>query len=151
MKEGKCGAVMSAFNYIGNKYAAATTELQNTVLRDEWGFRGMVLTDYFGGYGYQDADILIRSGNDFCLTPQATDFSKVTDTSSATSVLAMRQASKNILYTTANSRAYANGNIAGTATWEIVKNVILAAVILLLALWEFLLIKNYLKQKKNAA
>ncbi len=151
VKEGKCGAVMSAFNYIGNKYAAATTELQNTVLRDEWGFRGMVLTDYFGGYGYQDADILIRNGNDFCLTPQATDFSKVTDTTSATSVLAMRQASKNILYTTANSRAYASENGPGTATWEIVKNVILAAVLLLLALWEFLLIKNYLKRKKNAA
>ncbi|MDO4852468.1 MAG: glycoside hydrolase family 3 C-terminal domain-containing protein, partial [Clostridia bacterium] len=46
VKEGKCGAVMSAFNYIGNKYAAATTELQNEVLRGEWGFRGMVLTDY---------------------------------------------------------------------------------------------------------
>ena len=150
VKEGKCGAVMSAFNYIGNKYAAATTELQNTVLRDEWGFRGMVLTDYFGGYGYQDADILIRNGNDFCLTPQATDFSKVTDTTSATSVLAMRQASKNILYTTANSRAYANSGANGMAKWEVVKNVILAAVLLLLALWEFLLVKNYLKQKKAA-
>ena len=149
VKEGHCGAVMSAFNYIGNKYAAATTELQNTVLRDEWGFRGMVLTDYFGGYGYQDADILIRNGNDFCLTPQATDFSKVTDLTSATSVLAMRQACKNILYTTANSRAYAAGNTAGTATWEVVKNVILAVVILLLALWEFLLIKNYLKRRKE--
>ena len=63
----------------------------------------------------------------------------------------MRQASKNILYTTANSRAYASENTAGTATWETVKNVILAAVLLLLALWEFLLIKNYLKRKKNAA
>ncbi len=148
VKEGKCGAVMSAFNYIGNKYAAATTELQNEVLRGEWGFRGMVLTDYFGGYGYQDADILIRNGNDFCLTPQATDFSKVTDTTSATSVLAMRQASKNILYTTANSRAYASDSGAGMAQWEIIKNVILAAVIVLCALWEFLLIKKYLKAKK---
>ena len=150
VKEGKCGAVMSAFNYIGNKYAGATTELQNSVLRGEWGFRGMVLTDYFGGYGYQDADILIRNGNDFCLTPQATDDSKVTDTSSATSVLAMRQACKNILYTTANSRAYATGLGGSTAKWEIVKNVILAAVVLLCALWEFLLIRKYRKQKKAA-
>ncbi len=148
VKEGHCNAVMSAFNYIGNKYAAATTELQNTVLRGEWGFRGMVLTDYFGGYGYQDADILIRNGNDFCLTPQATDFSKVSDTTSATSVLAMRQASKNILYTTANSRAYANGINGGTAKWEIVKNVILAAVIVLCAVLEFLSIKKFLKTKK---
>ena len=148
VKEGHCGAVMSAFNYIGNKYAAATSELQKTVLRGEWGFRGMVLTDYFGGYGYQDADILIRNGNDFCLTPQATDFSKVSDTSSATSVIAMRQACKNILYTTANSRAYASDAKGGAATWEVVKNVILAAVVLLCALWEFLLIKKYLKAKK---
>ena len=148
VKEGHCGAVMSAFNYIGNKYAAATSELQKTVLRGEWGFRGMVLTDYFGGYGYQDADILIRNGNDFCLTPQATDFSKVTDTTSATSVIAMRQACKNILYTTANSRAYASDAKGGAPTWEVVKHVILAAVVLLAALWEFLLIKKYLKAKK---
>ncbi len=148
VKEGHCGAVMSAFNYIGNKYAAATTELQNTVLRGEWGFRGMVLTDYFGGYGYQDADILIRNGNDFCLTPQATDFSKVSDTTSATSVLAMRQACKNILYTTANSRAYANDANGGAAKWEVIKNVILCAVIVLCVLLEFLSIKKYLKAKK---
>ena len=149
VKEGHAGAVMSAFNYIGNKYAGATPELQKDVLRGEWGFRGMVLTDYFGGYGYQDADILIRNGNDFCLTPQATEFSKVTDQTSATSVLAMRQASKNILYTVANSRAYASDAKGGMATWEIVKNIILAAIILLLALWEFLGVKKFLKAKKH--
>ena len=108
----------------------------------------MVLTDYFGGYGYQDADILIRNGNDFCLTPQATDFSKVTDTTSATSVLAMRTAAHNILYTTANSRAYANGNGGSTATWEIVKNIILAVVIVLCAFLEFLVIRKFLKGLK---
>jgi len=150
VKEGHAGAVMSAFNYIGNKYAAATTELQNTVLRGEWGFRGMVLTDYFGGYGYQDADILIRNGNDFCLTPQATDFSKVTDTTSATSVLAMRQACKNILYTTANSRAYATDSKAGMADWEKIMYGVIAAIVLLCALWEFLMIRKYRKAKKAA-
>ena len=39
----------------------------------------------------------------------------------------------------------------GFISGKMAANVILAAVILLLALWEFLLIKNYLKQKKNAA
>ena len=149
VKEGGCQAVMSAFNYIGNKYAAATTELQNDVLRGEWGFRGMVLTDYFGGYGYQDADILIRNGNDFCLTPQMTDQSELTDKTSATSILAARQASKNILYTAANSRAYAAGNVAGTATWEIVKNVIVIAALCLCALWECLLIIGFVKKLKK--
>ena len=145
VKEGHCTAVMSAFNYIGNKYAAATTELQNEVLRGEWGFRGMVLTDYFGGYGYQDADMLIRNGNDFCLTPQMIEFSEVTDKTSATSQLAMRQAAKNILYTTANSRAYATAANGGMETWQIVRIAISAVVIALALLWEFLLIKKYRK------
>ena len=147
VKEGHCTAVMSAFNYIGNKYAAATTELQNDVLRGEWGFRGMVLTDYFGGYGYQDADILIRNGNDFCLTPQMTEFSEVTDKTSATSQLAMRQAAKNILYTTANSRAYAAAADGGMETWQMARLAISAVVVVLAVVWEFLLIKKYLKNK----
>ena len=69
VKEGGADAVMSAFNYIGTRYAGADPGLLNTVLREEWGFRGMVLTDYFGGYGYQDADIQIRNGGDICLAP----------------------------------------------------------------------------------
>ena len=139
---------MVAFNNIGTVPAEACPELLNNVLRGEWGFRGFAETDYFGGYGYQDADILIRNGNDFCLTPQATDFSKVTDTTSATSVLAMRQACKNILYTTANSRAYATDSKAGMPTWEKVMYGIIAAIVLLCALWEFLMIRKYRKAKK---
>ena len=91
-----------------------------------------------------------RNGNDFCLTPQATDFSKVSDLTSATSVLAMRQACKNILYTTANSRAYATDSKGGMATWEIVMYAIIAAIVLLCALWEFLMIRKYRKAKKAA-
>lgn len=49
-------ADVSAFNYIGNTYAGGNNVLLNTVLRDEWGFKGFVLTDYFGGYGYQNGD-----------------------------------------------------------------------------------------------
>ena len=151
VKEGGCTAVMSSFNYIGNKYAGANTELLNTVLRGEWGFRGMVLTDYFGGYGYQDADIQIRNGNDFCLTPQATDFSNVTDQTSATSVLAMRQAAHNILYTTANSRAYGGNSGASMPTWQIILNVVSVVVYLLMALCAFLAVKKYLKETKKEA
>lgn len=64
--------------------------LNQTVLRDEWGFGGMVETDYFSdtNYGYQNADQLIRGGTDIMLaTAKTTNY--VTDFS-ATAVIEMR-------------------------------------------------------------
>ena len=90
VKEGGADAVMSAFNFIGTRYAGADPGLLIQVLRDEWGFKGMVLTDYFGGYGYQDADIQIRNGGDFCLAPNGGNTAVLDDQSSATSILAAR-------------------------------------------------------------
>ena len=43
--EGKALAVMSSFNFIGDRWTGANPNLLNNVLRDEWGFQGMVLTD----------------------------------------------------------------------------------------------------------
>lgn len=60
---------MSSFNYIGYTYAGASSNLLQTVLRGEWGFKGFVLTDYFGGYGYQNADQEVRAGNDSIACP----------------------------------------------------------------------------------
>ena len=148
VKEGGCDAVMSSFNYIGHKWAGACDELLNKVLRDEWGFVGMVLTDYFGVYGYMDADQAIRNGTDFCLVNYDTATNHVTDTTSATGVQAMRQASKNILYTVVNSRAYAEENLnMGMPTWQIVAiaaDVVLAAVLIVL---EVRTIKGYGRRK----
>lgn len=111
VKEGGAKAVMSSFNYIGTTYAACSAPLQQTVLRDEWGFDGMVLTDWYADYGYQNADQLIRNGNDFCLATYDAGSNHVQDRESLTSLLAMRQASKNILYTVVNSRTYAEENM----------------------------------------
>ena len=150
VKEGGAEAVMSAFNFVGHEYAGACNELLNNVLRDEWGFRGMVLTDFFMGGGYQDADIQIRNSNDFCLNPMGSEPSVLTDQTSATSILAARQACKNILYTTSNSRAYSADVLnPGMPAWQITMYVIDAVVIALLALWEVMLIKNYKKAEKE--
>lgn len=125
VKEGGAKAMMSAFNYIGTEYVGANDDLLNTVLRDEWGFRGMVITDYFGVYGYQNADQEIRNGNDLMLVAYDTDTNKVKDTQSATSIIAMRQASKNIMYTAVNSRAYFDENYdLSIPTWKIMLGVV---------------------------
>ncbi len=150
VKEGGAGAVMSAFNYLGTRYAGACSELLNTVLRDEWGFRGMVLTDYFGGYGYQDADIQIRNGGDICLSPMGGNTAVLDDQSSATSILAARQACKNILYTTCNSRAYASDVVVSTPTWQIIIWAVSGVLALCLLALEVKVVLNYKKRVSEA-
>ena len=144
VKEGGADAVMSSFNYVGTEWAGASNALCNTVLRDEWGFVGMVLTDYFGVYGYMDADQAIRGGTDFCLVNYPTETNYLTDTTSATGVLAARQAVKNILYTVVNSRAYAEENLnPGLPTWQLIGYGIDAVLVLVLAALEIKAVKNY--------
>ena len=103
--EGTALAAMSAFNWIGTEPGCANNELLNTVLRDEWGFVGMVETDYNGSYGYQITDHCIRNGNDLMLGFNGAASNVLSD-QSATAVKAMRQACKNILYTVGNSGYY---------------------------------------------
>lgn len=150
VKEGGAKAVMSAFNYIGTEYAGASDALLNKVLRDEWGFCGFVLTDYFGGYGYQNADQEIRNGNDAMLVAYDTETNHLKDTSSATSLQAMRKASKNIMYTVVNSRAYEGNNAkGGMLPWQIaaiVADVILAAGFIAL---EVRIINVYKKKRES--
>lgn len=151
VKDADCHAVMSAFNYIGTTYAGSCPELLIDVLRGEWGFVGMVLTDYYGVYGYQDADRLIRNGGDFCLVNYDTETNHLTDTTSATALVSARQACKNILYTVANSRAYYEENLTpGMPGWE--KLMIGVDVVLFagLAAVELLVVKKgYAKRKEE--
>lgn len=104
--EGQSLAVMTSFNFIGDRWTGANPNLLNNVLRDEWGFRGMVLTDWNGSYGYQLTDDCVRNGNDAMLGFFQNASNQITNTSSATLVTAMRQSCKNILYTIANSGNY---------------------------------------------
>lgn len=150
VKEGGAQAVMSSFNYIGNTYAGADSALLQTVLRGEWGFKGFVLTDYFGGYGYQNADQEVRAGNDSMLA--TTKIANHITDKSATSVKAMRQAAHNILYTAANSWQYANGEPkVATPIWKTAMYVAWGVVAVLVIGLEFLTIKRYLSRKKAVA
>ena len=150
VKEGGAQAVMSSFNYIGYTYADASSNLLNTVLRDEWGFKGFVLTDYSGGYGYQNGDQEIRNGNDSMLaTTKITNH--ITD-KSATSVKAMRTAAHNILYTAANGWQYENGEPkVDTPVWRIAMYVVWGVTAVLAVGLEVLTIMKYLKRRKAVA
>lgn len=96
---------MSSYVFVGTEWAGGCPELLNEILRDEWGLRGMVLTDYFGNYGYMDVDRAVCGGSDIMLATIGSE-AIMTDTKSATSVQAMRTACKNVLYTIVNSNVY---------------------------------------------
>lgn len=127
---------MSSYNYIGTQWAGACNSLLNMVLRDEWGFEGFVLTDYFAGFGYMDAERSIYNGGDACLSNYDAGTNYIKNTDSATTVTNMRRAAHNILYTVVNSRAYDEKNLTtGLLLWQIiliVVDVLLAALIIFL-------------------
>ena len=143
-------AVMSSFNWIGTKPADGSYELLTTVLRNEWGFTGMVETDFDGSYGYMISDHCVRVGNDLMLGFMQNASNQFTN-QSATAVLAMRQACKNILYTVGNSGYYTNTEGEGgmdnmTRTFMLADIAICAISIAILAF----VIARWLRKKKAA-
>lgn len=99
VKDGGTTAMMSSFNRIGTTWAGGSYELLTEILRNEWGFRGTVVTDYGVGKAYMSTDQMLRAGGDLKLNQAGYPDHYET----ATDVAVIRQATKNILYTTANS------------------------------------------------
>lgn len=61
IKESKPWTVMTSYNYINGTYASESKDLVTTILRDEWGYEGTVMTDWFGG---KDGAKQMWAGND---------------------------------------------------------------------------------------
>ncbi len=150
VKDAGCEAAMSSFNYIGNRWAGGCSQLLNTVLRDEWGFRGFVETDYFGVYGYMTADQAIRNGCDLMLVAYQTATNNVQFRETNGAQQAMRTAAKNILYVTVNSRAYTDANYEKATATPVWRTALIAADVVAAAAFlglEFMAIKGYKKRQ----
>lgn len=122
VKEGGAKGMMSSFNSIGNVWAGADESLLKEVLRNEWGFEGVVNTDFYilDAYPYMNAELAVRAGNDILLTGVAPFGVPEVNTASNDTLWAMRDAAKNVMFNVANSSAIDNGLSTDTPRWVVV-------------------------------
>lgn len=148
VRDGEAMATMTSFNFIGNKWAGGSSELLTTVLRGEWGFEGVVVTDWYNGYssGYMDSNLATRTGGDQMLSLTGTGGAVITDTS-ATAVTALRNSCHNILFGLTRTNLMERENTA--STWVTVFHAVDIILALLLIGLEVCVILRYRKLRKE--
>ena len=147
--EGAIG-VMSSFNRIGNKFTGGDYRLLTTILRDEWGFRGLVICDYKTSNLHMNSRQMLYAGNDLLLTSLPQYYWGDAKADSVQDVTVLRDATKNILYTVANSNSIQVKILGYSSEWWIVATIVvdcLAAVGL--GVWGFFAVRKFLKNRKN--
>ena len=152
VKQGGANAVMVSWSFLGDKWTGESSNLMNTVLRDEWGFRGMALTDFFrnNGHGFMNADAALANGVDAMLSTFNGKENNVANPEHPTSVLQMRNACKNVMYTVVSSWAYdGEHEETGMENWKKAGIGIDIVIALFMAGMEVLVIRGY-KKRKNA-
>ena len=152
VKQGGANAVMVSWSFLGDKWTGESSNLMNTVLRDEWGFRGMALTDFFrnNGHGFMNADAALANGVDAMLSTFNGEENNVANPEHPTAVLQMRNACKNVMYTVVSSWAYdGEHEETGMENWKKAGIGIDIVIALFMAGMEVLIIRGY-KKRKNA-
>lgn len=152
VKQGGANAVMVSWSFLGDKWTGECSNLINTVLREEWGFRGMALTDFFrnNGHGFMNADAALANGVDAMLSTFNGEENNVANPEHPTSVLQMRNACKNVMYTVVSSWAYdGEHEETGMENWKKAGIGIDIVIALFMAGMEVLVIRGY-KKRKNA-
>lgn len=154
VKEADAHGMMAAFDSIGGIWCGANKELLENVLRGEWGFHGIVVTDYAtANTGYMWIDMGLQNGGDLWLNSDTTVYMIDGVENNPTLVNSLRRASHNILYTVVNSAAM-NGFSEKTEIrnvmplwqkWMICAD---AAIILIEAAGIFLIIRRCRKNKQ---
>jgi beta-glucosidase len=144
VKYAETTAMMTSFNRIGTKWTGGDYRLLTEILRGEWGFRGMVITD-FNTHPFMDIGQMLSAGGDLNLAflkevykPRKSD---------ATALTEMRNATKNILYTVSRSNAIPVERYL-TPIWNILLIAGVYVVAVIFAVWGFFVIFPILRKRQ---
>lgn len=139
--------IMSSFNRVGTRWTGGDYRLMTEVLRGEWGFEGLVISDYKTSNRIMDARQMLYAGNDLILTSMPSYRWTDASSSDVQDVAVLRQASHNILYAVANSNSINVDVIGyGLEIWAIVMIVVDVAIVIAVCVWGFFAIRRAKKK-----
>ena len=143
--------IMSSFNRIGTRWTGGDYRLMTEILRNEWGFNGLVICDYKTDNSFMNSRQMLYAGNDLILASLQNLFWTDPSATSAQDVTILRNASHNILYTVANSNSV-NVKVLGyrMAWWKMALIGVDAVAVIALAVWGIVKIRKAKKMKKAA-
>ena len=149
IKIGGSNGLMGAATRTGGMRSTGCYAMLTAVVRNEWGFRGTVITDYYCGGTVNDFDEGIRAGNSQVLHPDGYTNKFLDDTTSATAKYYVHKSAKDMLYAYVDTMFYAetaqgleSGSLVGTITgteriawWKSVLLLIDVVSVVLLVVW----------------
>lgn len=142
----KALGVMSSFNRIGERWTGGDYRLITTILRDEWGYRGLVISDFNTCPHMVEKDMFYAGGD---MDLQILGIQWAPDSGNATDVTVVRNAAKNILYVVANSNAMRGDFKVLIPTWQMVMFIVDGVVAAGLIGWGAAVIVRAFRKKKN--
>ena len=150
VKEGGTRGIMSSFNRIGDKWAGGDYRLLTTVLRKEWGFNGVVISDYNDATPYMNPKQMAYAGGNLNLASRQDFYWTNAKESNAQDVAVLRENTHGLLYAIANSNALNVEVLRYTMpTWEIIMIVVDVVLIVGLGVWGYFAVKKALKKDEQ--
>ncbi len=149
VKEGGALGMMSSFNRIGSLWTGGDYRLLTEILRNEWGFRGLVITD-FNTEPFMDTKQMAYAGGDLNLANTPKPWSPETNAD----YVVLRNSVKNILYASVRSNGM-NGcgeggyYITYFAWWEVMIFFLNIGIMIGAAIWGFFAIWSAMAQAKK--
>lgn len=147
IKEADANGIMNSKNSIGSRWIGSNADVQNTIVRGEWGFKGIIGTDSLDAVSeyYENQNEAVRAGTDKMLCMSYGDDYWADE--SAGTVIALRNAAHHILYALSNSDAV--DVHTGLPVWVYKFIAVDSIIVILLAIWEVFTIREYLAKKKE--